>query len=118
MILKKALLLIICIISVLVTASCKSAAPTTAKEELVLHQWKIMDSFEHEQGIVFFENGKMNINAKLADENFKFSDEYILDDEKIIINSKEYGVLNIGYNVSGENLELEYFGKKITLKKK
>ena len=67
-----------------------------------------------DKGIVTFSDGKI----KISDKNLKFSENCMVEDDRIIINSNDYGVIILNYKMYGDILELEYFGKKITLNKK
>ncbi len=100
------------------TAACQAAPPMSPKEEIVLHEWSVLDSFGKEQGSLSFSDGKMNLHANVSDENFKMTEECLMDDKKIVVNSEEWGVVEMDYTLSGEWLELTYCGKKITLRKK
>lgn len=114
MFLKRGIIITICILTIIMTSSCRRAAPACAKDEIALYQWQIEDISGENKGIVSFADGKM----KISDKKLDFSEDCIIEDSKIIVNSNNYGVISLDYKMHGDILELEYFGKKITLKKK
>ena len=108
----KKLLSIICI-SILLS-SCRNAPPSSAKDEISLYEWQFTDLSGNVHGSLSFNNGKI----KISDDIINFSDDCIISEKNITVNSKNYGVIILDYSMSGDTLELEYLGKKISLKKK
>ena len=111
---KRKIIITICFITIIMTSSCKQAPPIYAKDEIISYQWQIKDISGEDKGIVTFSDGKI----KISDKNLKFSENCMVEDDRIIINSNDYGVIILNYKMYGDILELEYFGKKITLNKK
>ncbi len=108
----KKLLFIICIS--LILSSCQNAPPLSAKDEIARYQWTITDISGNSHGCVSFRDGKIKISDDLID----FTDNCMIDEKNITIDSQKYGTVILNYTMSGNTLELEYLGKKIVLKKK
>ena len=108
----KRLLSVICIS--LILSSCRNAPPLSAKDEIARYQWTITDISGNSHGCVSFHNGKI----KVSDDIIDFTDNCMIDEKTITIDSQKYGTVILNYTMSGNTLELEYLGKKIVLKKK
>lgn len=111
---KRGSIITICLLTAIMTSSCRQAPPIFAKDEVASYIWEIEDLSGESKGTVSFSDGKI----KVSDKNLNLSEECIIEDERIIINSKSCGVIELRYRMYGDIMELEYFGKKISMKKK
>ena len=98
----------------LILSSCQNAPPTAAKDELSRYEWTITDISGNPHGSVSFHDGKI----KIADNLIDLTDDCLISENTLTVNSKNYGTVILHYTMSGNTLELEYLGKKIVLKKK
>jgi len=111
---RKGIIIMVCFVIAIMTSSCRQAPPMYAKNEIISYQWQIKDVSGENKGTVSFSDGKI----KISDKNLNFSEDCMIEDDRIIINSNDYGVIILNYKMHGDIVELEYFGKKITLNKK
>lgn len=114
---KNFIITIICMATAILSA-CTPAPPRSAEEEMTRYVWQILDAADKPKGTISFHDNKIKVESDISGEDFYFDEECMITDKQIIINSENYGVLKLDYKMYGENLELEYFGKKISLKKK
>ncbi len=111
---KRFAVIILCTVMLLVTASCTNAPPQNAREELLRHDWQIIDQTGKVQGTVCFREGTIHLEAG----NLHLSEEYLINDSAITFYSQTYGAVSLSYVLSGNTMQLTYFGKTVTLKKK
>ncbi len=111
---KKLTSILLCTSILLITSSCKNTPPSSPKDELPLYQWTITDISGNSHGTVSFSNGKIIISDNLLD----FTENCIIDDNCITVNSQAYGIIQFNYTLQGNSLELSFLGKNIFLEKK
>lgn len=110
----KKLSLIVCTAVLFITSSCRNAPPASAKDEITSYQWTFTDLSENTHGSLSFSDGKI----KISDDIIDFCEDCAIDDNCITVCSQNYGTVIINYSLDGDDLQLEYLGKKISLKKK
>ncbi len=109
---------ILCIVCLLGSSSCTQAPPEDCADELVRNVWVITDDSGKEHGNLSFENNRVKMDADVSGKNFHMNEECIVDTEKVIVSSENFGQLSVQYRIDGEKLYLEYFGREILLTKK
>lgn len=115
---KKKFMILLYVVIIVCFVGCSASPPSDMADELIANQW-ILYNGNKESGNLKFENGHIILNVDINnDEPFIMNEEYIIDNNNIIIVSDNYGAPKIEYNISGEKLELIYCEKHIILKKK
>lgn len=112
----KVIIILLCI--VFLFCGCTSAPPSDCSDELISNNWLLYDGNNAKSGKLSFSDGYIILSADIDESNpFVLKEECIVDTEKIVITSENYGILNIKYTISGDNLTLSYSNKNIILKK-
>ncbi len=114
---KTFLLIILPLSACLCLSSCQPADLESPVDTLTRTQWTVYDGFDKPQGTLQFSNNHLILDTTVSDQPFHFDEEYFADDGKITINSPSYGVFSMKYNLFGDRLTIEYYGKTLRLQK-
>ena len=111
-------LYIICISSIIFTTACTASPPTTAAEEILRHDWHMLDSEGEEYATLTFDNDRFILEAEIYDSPLSLSGECFVDKETISVDTENFGTIIIRYKLSSDELTLTYFGKSVVFLKK